>query len=461
MTLTARQPRIRTNLPGENAKLAMMRDKAVMSPSYPRPYPLVPSHGNGVWLTDIDGNEFLDFMAGIAVSTTGYNHPHVTKAVQDQTARYMHICLADFPQLETTRLAERLSALAGGGYRAFFGNSGAEAVEAAVKLARYHTGRSHVISTTGSFHGRTTGALALTASKAVYRRGFGGLPNVTHIPYPNPFRPPFGSSAETCGKAVLDYLEQTVLHHIISPDEVAAIILEPMQGEGGYIVPPPDFLPAVRELCDRHGILLILDEVQTGMGRTGKFFGYQHVGIRPDIIAIAKGLASGLPLGAMLAKSEIMQWPVGAHGSTFGGNPVATAAANATIDLLIGTEADTCPNCTCGPDHACGHGLIANAERVGQVLMDGLRALQLEYPQLVDVRGKGLFIGLEFADPVTLEPKAHYRDALAYTAFEMGLLTLPCGASTLRFAPPLILTEEEAKVGLDVFRKALEVTPFA
>jgi 4-aminobutyrate aminotransferase len=460
MTLTSRQPRITSPLPGPTARHVLERDKAVMSPSYPRPYPLVPSHGQGVWLTDVDNNEFLDFMAGIAVSTTGYNHPHVTKAVIEQTTRYMHICLADFPQLETTRLAERLSALAGGGFRAFFGNSGAEAVEAAVKLARHHTGRQHVISTTGSFHGRTTGALALTASKAVYRKGFGTLPNVTHIPYPNPFRPPFGSNAQDCGKAVLHYLEHTVFHHIISPDEVAAIILEPMQGEGGYIVPPADFLPAVRELCDQHGILLILDEVQTGMGRTGKFFGYQHSGIRPDIIAIAKGLASGLPLGVMLARSEIMQWPVGAHGSTFGGNPVATAAANATIDLLIGNDTHTCPDCPCAPDHACTHGLITNAQRIGKTLMNGLQQLQLEFPQLVDVRGKGLFIGLEFAVPDTLEPTPKYRDALAYRAFELGLLTLPCGASTIRFAPPLILTEEEAITGLDVFRRALETTPF-
>ncbi len=464
MTLTAnstnhqlRQPKILTALPGPNAASILNEDKQLLSPSYPRPYPLVPKSGQGLWLTDVDGNEFLDFMAGIAVSSTGYNHPHVTSAVQEQAARYMHVCLSDFPQPESVRLARRLSKLSGGNQRVFFCNSGAEALEGAVKLAKHKTGRSHIISTFGSFHGRTMGALALTASRAVYRKGFGTLPNVTHVPYPNPYRPALGANSKNVGSVVLEYLEKNIFAHIVDPSEVAAIVLEPMQGEGGYIVPPDDFLPGVRKLCDAHGILLILDEVQTGMGRTGKFYAHQHWDVRADIICLAKGLASGLPLGAIIAHEQIMDWPVGAHGSTFGGNPVATAAANATLDLLLGTENDTCPDCTCNPSHECKHGLINNAASIGGRMLQQLQDLKTKHACIGDVRGKGLFIGIEFVN-ANGQPDATRRDKISQHAFKLGLLTLGCGPSTLRLCPALSINQDEADVGLAILAKAIELS---
>ncbi|MBB6098454.1 4-aminobutyrate aminotransferase [Deinobacterium chartae] len=449
MTLTsARRPEIKTALPGPKATEILKKDAELLSTSYMRPFPFVPHQGEGVWLTDVDGNTMLDFMAGIAVSTTGYNHPHIVQAISEQAARFMHVCLTDFPQEGVTELADRLLAHVrrpGEPWRAFFGNSGAEAVEAAIKLARNHTGRSHVISTIGSFHGRTYGAITLTGSKTKYKRGFGPLlPNVSHIPYPNPFRPPLGSTAETCGDAVLSYLEDTLFKTVIPADEVAAIIIEPMQGEGGYIVPPADFLPKLRALCDRHGILLIFDEVQAGMGRSGKFFSFQHFDVQPDIITLAKGIASGMPISAMLAKESVMTWPVGSHGSTFGGNPVAAAAALATLDLLEGRVQHP----------GCGENLMENAERVGNFLMAEFRKLAAEYPFIGDVRGRGLFIGVEFVDEQG-NPDPKRRDAASVAMFERGLLNLDCGESSIRLSPPLILTLEEAQVGLEIVREAL------
>lgn len=453
MTLTsARKPELKTALPGPKAAELLAQDRQLLSTSYMRPYPFVPDFGSGVWLTDVDGNTMLDFMAGIAVSTTGYNHPHVTAAIAAQAQKFMHVCLTDYPQEVTTRLAERLTrhvARPGEAWRAFFGNSGAEAVEAAVKLARNHTGRSHVISTLGSFHGRTYGAITLTGSKTKYKRGFGPLlPGVSHIPYPNPFRPPLGSSPASCGDAVLSYLEDTLFQTVIPADEVAAVIVEPMQGEGGYIVPPADFLPKLRALCDRHGIVLIFDEVQSGMGRTGKFLAYQHFfehgDVQPDIITMAKGLASGMPISAMLAKESVMTWPVGSHGSTFGGNPVAAAAALATLDLLEGEVKHP----------GCGANLMENAAEVGGFILSELRALQAQFPFLGDVRGKGLFIGLEFVKPDG-SPNGALRDRASQAMFQRGLLNLDCGESTIRISPPLILTREEAEVGLELMREAL------
>lgn len=448
----ARQPLLKTALPGPKTRAILERDAQHLSTSYMRPYPFVPDHGEGVWLTDVDGNTMLDFFAGIAVSTTGHAHPHVVRAVQEQVTKFSHVCLTDYPQEITTSLAERLVRHVeqpGEKWRVFFGNSGAEAVEAAIKLARHHTGRSHVISTLGSFHGRTYGAITLTGSKTKYKRGFGPLlPNVSHVPYPNPFRPPLGSTSETCGQAVLDHIE-SLFQTVIPADEVAAVIIEPLQGEGGYIVPPADFLPGLRALCDRYGILLIFDEVQAGMGRSGKMFSFQHFAAngqncQPDIITLAKGIASGLPISALLAKESVMTWPVGSHGSTFGGNPVAAAAAHATLDLLEGVVRHP----------GCGENLMANAASVGAFIMDELKKMQAEFPFLGDVRGRGLFIGLEFVKPDG-SPDGQRRDRASLAMFERGLLNLDCGEAVIRISPPLILTHEEAATGLAIMREAL------
>ncbi|MCD0158537.1 acetyl ornithine aminotransferase family protein [Deinococcus sp. 6GRE01] len=448
-----RQPELKTSLPGPKTAAIMERDAQHLSTSYMRPYPFVPDHGEGVWLTDVDGNTMLDFFAGIAVSTTGHAHPHVVKAVQEQVTRFTHVCLTDYPQEITTSLAERMVKHVekpGEKWRVFFGNSGAEAVEAAVKLARNHTGRSHIISTIGSFHGRTYGAITLTGSKTKYKRGFGPLlPNVSHVPYPNPFRPPLGATAGTCGQAVIDHIEG-LFQTIIPADEVAAIIIEPMQGEGGYIVPPADFLPKLRSLCDRHGIMLIFDEVQAGMGRSGKMYSFQHfdgqngMNCQPDIITVAKGIASGMPISAMLAKESVMTWPVGSHGSTYGGNPVAAAAAHATLDLLEGVVKHS----------GCGDSLMENAAQVGEFIMAELKAMQAEFPFIGDVRGAGMFIGLEFVTPDG-RPDGKLRDAASMAMFERGLLNLDCGEAVIRISPPLILTREEAATGLEIMRDAL------
>ena len=443
-----RQPELKTSLPGPKSAAIIERDKQHLSTSYMRPYPFVPDHGEGVWLTDADGNTMLDFFAGIAVTTTGHAHPHVVKAVQDAVGKFTHVCLTDYPQEITTSLAERMLKHVekpGEKWRVFFGNSGAEAVEAAVKLARNHTGRSHVISTMGSFHGRTYGAITLTGSKTKYKRGFGPLlPAVSHVPYPNPFRPPLGSTPETCGQAVIDHIENLFVG-VIPADEVAAIIVEPMQGEGGYIVPPADFLPKLRQLCDKHGIMLIFDEVQAGMGRTGKMFSFQHFDVQPDMITVAKGIASGLPISCLLAKESVMTWPVGSHGSTFGGNPVAAAAAHATLDLLEGKV----------KHDGCGDSLFDNAAAVGEYIMGELRKMQADYPFLGDVRGRGLFIGMEFVKPDG-SPDGGLRDRASYRMFEKGLLNLDCGEAVIRISPPLILTREEAATGLKIMREVLE-----
>lgn len=443
-----RQPELKTSLPGPKSAAIIERDKQHLSTSYMRPYPFVPDHGEGVWLTDADGNTMLDFFAGIAVTTTGHAHPHVVKAVQDAVGKFTHVCLTDYPQEITTSLAERMLKHVekpGEKWRVFFGNSGAEAVEAAVKLARNHTGRSHVISTMGSFHGRTYGAITLTGSKTKYKRGFGPLlPAVSHVPYPNPFRPPLGSTPETCGQAVIDHIENLFVG-VIPADEVAAIIVEPMQGEGGYIVPPADFLPKLRQLCDRHGIMLIFDEVQAGMGRTGKMFSFQHFDVQPDMITVAKGIASGLPISCLLAKESVMTWPVGSHGSTFGGNPVAAAAAHATLDLLEGKV----------KHDGCGDSLFDNAAAVGEYIMGELKKMQADYPFLGDVRGRGLFIGMEFVKPDG-SPDGGLRDRASYRMFEKGLLNLDCGEAVIRISPPLILTREEAATGLKIMREVLE-----
>lgn len=431
------RPLIQTALPGPKAKAILERDRRQMSTSYVRPYALVPERGEGCWLYDVDGNSFLDLMAGIAVNTTGYAHPRVVKAVTEQAQKFAHVCFSDFTHDSAVTLAERLAAKLGGGYRVFFGNSGTEGIEAAIKLARYHTRRPYLISFAGSFHGRTLGSLSLTASNAKYRRGFGPLlPHVVHLPYPHPYRPPLGASPENVGQAVLDYLEQ-LFHTSLPADEVAAVFLEPIQGEGGYVVPPKGFVQGLRELTQRHGILLVADEVQSGVGRTGTFLAMEQEGVQADIVVLAKGLASGYPISAVLFREELSTWTPAAHGTTFGGNAVSVAAALATLDLLE-------------------EGLMDNARRVSEHLMRGLLELQKKHPRLGDVRGRGLMIGLDFVkDRETRNEDPTLRDQVQQKAFEKGLLVLSAGPSTVRLAPPLILTLEEADIALDVLGEVL------
>src|SRR5712692_1528065 len=372
-------PQIKTALPGPKAAAIIARDAVVVSPSYTRGYPLVMERGDGAMVEDVDGNIFLDCAAGIAVNATGHSHPDVVKAIIEQAQRFLHMSGTDFYYEPQVRLAEDLAKVTpiDGGVRSFFGNSGTEAIEACVKLARYATGRDNIIAFLGGFHGRTMGALALTASKAIQRRGFGPMmPGVYHAPYADCYRCPLGLEAKNCAAECLNYIEQQIFVHLVSPDEVAAVVVEPIQGEGGYVVPPDQFIQRLRELTKAHGILLVADEVQSGMGRTGRMFAIEHTGVRPDMLAIAKGIASGMPLGVAAARGDLMTWPPGAHASTFGGNPVSCAAAVATLKLLK-------------------ERLIANAADVGGYLMTGLEALKDNHRLIGEVRGRGLMIGVE------------------------------------------------------------------
>ena len=434
---THKRPLIQTELPGPKAKALLERDAKRMSTSYIRPFPFVPEKGEGAWIWDVDGNLFLDVMAGIAVNTTGYAHPRVVEAVRRQAEAFQHVCFSDFTSEPQLSLAERLVEKLGGGYRAYFGNSGTEAVEAAIKIVRYHTRRPYIIAFTGAFHGRTMGSLSLTASNSKYRRGFAPLlPGVVHLPFPHPYRPPFGAPPEAAGEAVLEHLEHLFKTNL-PPDEVGAVFIEPIQGEGGYVVPPAGFLKGLRELTERHGILLVADEVQTGAGRTGKFLAVEHEGIQPDIVVLAKGLASGYPISAVLFREELSSWTPGAHGTTFGGHPVAAAAAHATLDLLE-------------------EGLMENAREVGAFLLQAFEGLKAKYPRLGDVRGRGLMIGLDFVkDPETREEDPELRDRVANRAFAKGLLNLPAGPSTIRIAPPLILSREEAQIAVEILDEAI------
>ncbi len=435
-------PKLRCPLPGPKAKAAVEADRRWISPSYTRSYPLVARRGHGVRVEDLDGNEFLDFAAGIAVVSTGHCHPQVVAAIQKQAAELIHISGTDFFHEPLTDLAERLSAIAPmpGPHRFFYGNSGAEAVECALKLARYHTGRQQVIAFLGAFHGRTMGALSLTASKPQQKRRFAPLvPGVTHVPFPNAYR-----AGVEGAKAIEDYnlncaryIEERLFKTILPPEEVAAIFVEPVQGEGGYVVAPDNFLRELRAICDRHGILLVADEVQSGAGRTGKWWAIQHSGVEPDIVCMAKGIASGMPLGVCMSRAAIMDWVPGSHASTFGGNPVCLAAAQATIDVLEG-------------------GAIANAARVGEFILDRLRGWKKSHPMIGDVRGRGLMIGIEIVkDKAKREPAAAVRDRAVTLAFERGLLVLGCGENSIRLCPPLIVSEQEADVALDILEDAL------
>ncbi len=432
------ESRIRTELPGPKARALLARDAAVVSPCCPRDYPFVMSHGRGAEVWDVDGNRFLDFAAGIAVCSTGHCHPQVVKAIKDAADKFLHIS-SDFWHEGQIAVAEKINSIApmGEPVLSFFCQSGTEAVEGALKLARYVSGRSRFISFLGGFHGRTMGSLAFTASKETQQKGFFSImPGVTHVPYPNPYRPLFVGSDQ--GDAVINYIENVLFVCNVPASEVAAILVEPIQGEGGYVVPPGGFLPGLRQLCDRHGILLILDEVQSGIGRTGKMFASQHWDVHPDIMTLAKGLGSGLPIGLVVAKKKIMeQWKCGAHGNTYGGNPLCCAAALATLKLVEQEYA-------------------ANAAKVGDYFLTRLRELQSRYRAIGDIRGRGLMIGMELVkDRATGEPCKYSCHEVINRAFHHGLLLLPCGQSTVRFMPPLMVTTSQVDEAVSLLEAAL------
>ncbi len=431
-------PHIRTELPGPKARALLARDALVVSPSYPRDYPFVISHGRGTEVWDVDGNRFLDFAAGIAVCATGHSHPRVVEAVQRAAGKFLHIS-SDYWHENFTALAERLATVApmGEPVMSFLCQSGTEAVEGALKLARYVTGRPRFLGFLGSFHGRTMGSLSFTSSKYTQQKGFAPtMPGVSHVPYPNTYRPLLVGADQ--GKAVLDYVRM-LFERNVPPGEVAAILVEPIQGEGGYLVPPDGFLAGLRALCDEHGILLICDEVQSGIGRTGRMFGIEHWNVRPDIVTSAKGLGSGLPIGAVIAKRSIMeQWKRGAHGNTYGGNPVTCAAAIETIDLVRGEY-------------------MAAAARTGAHFMNRLRELARDYPCIGDLRGKGLMIGMELVETdAERTPARALCDRLVTRAYHNGLILLSCGVSTLRFMPPLVVTESEIDEAVQWLRVSLD-----
>lgn len=433
-------PLIRTALPGPKAKAIIERDGKVVSSSYTRSYPFVMARGTGAVVEDVDGNVFLDCAAGIAVNSTGYSHPLVVAAIVDQAQKFLHMSGTDFYYEPQVALGEAFNEIApfSGQKRSFFSNSGTEAIEAAIKLARYSTKRYGMIAFLGSFHGRTLGSLALTSSRAIQRQGFGPMQAGTfHTPYATCYRCPVGLKPESCHAECLDFLEQQILVHLISPDEVAGVVVESIQGEGGYIVPAPQFHERLRALTKKHGILLIADEVQSGMGRTGKMFGIEHFGIEPDMVAVAKGVASGLPLGVTTARAEVMDWPPGSHASTFGGNPVSCAAALATIGLLKDS-------------------LMKNAAEVGAFMMDRLKEVQQKHAIVGDVRGRGLMIGIELVkDRVTKERAIVERDQVVEACFARGLLVLGAGKNAIRLSPPLVLTKAQATTAVEIIDQAL------
>jgi 4-aminobutyrate aminotransferase len=433
-------PNIRTKLPGPNAKKFIRRDKTYVSPSYTRFYPLVVETAKGLWVKDVDENEFLDFTAGIAVCATGHCHPRVVDAIHQQADRLLHMSGTDFYYTLQITVAEKLAKLAPGRFskKVYFGNSGAEAVEAAFKLARWHTKRELNIAFYGAFHGRTMGALSLTASKTIQKKSYHPfVPGITHIPYPYCYRCPYQLTYPSCDLYCVKWIEDTLFRNSIPPEEVAAIIVEPIQGEGGYIVPPKEFHKRLYGIAQTYDILYVVDEVQSGMGRTGKMFAMNHFGVAPDIMALAKGIASGMPLGAMVAKANIMDWEAGSHASTFGGNPVSCAAALATISLLE-------------------EGLIENAAIQGGRLMSGLQKLQKDHEGMGDVRGKGLMVAVEMVkDRETKEPDSETRDAIIQKAFHKGLLLLGCGHNSIRFSPALTVSPEEIDLCLTIVEDAL------
>jgi 4-aminobutyrate aminotransferase len=442
--IAPKKPEIRTDLPGPKARAIISADAQFVNPAYPRPdFKLVAESGVGVWVTDVDGNVFLDCNAGVAVCSTGHCHPDVVRAISDQAAKLIHMCGTDYYYSLMPELAEKLDEIVPikRPTRTHFANSGTEAVESALKLAMHATGREKFISFFGSFHGRTLGSLSLTSSKAAQRLGFKRqVLDVVHMPYPNEYRNPF--SADECGsggvvQGAVNWIENRLFKTTTPPEEVAAIVVEPVQGEGGYVPAPPGFLKELRRICDEHGILLIVDEVQSGMGRTGRMFALEHYGVQADIVCIAKGIASGLPLGACVSRADLMDWKPGAHASTFGGNPVAIAAALTTIDLLQ-------------------RELVANSADVGEYLKRGLEKLATKYDSFGDVRGMGMMIGVEFVkDRASKQPDAELRDRVEMESFNRGLILLGCGANSIRWSPPLILTKENVDVALEIFDDAV------
>lgn len=438
------KPIIKTELPGPKAREIIAADEKYVTPSYPRPdYKLVAEKGYGVWMEDADGNVFLDCNAGVAVCSTGHCHPEIVEAITEQTKTLMHMCGTDYYYRHMPDLGRKLNEIVPieGDTKTHFANSGAEAVETALKLAMYHTKRQKFISFFGSFHGRTLGALSLTSSKRAQRLGFARQAlDVVHIPYPNKFRhfaTEMPTDEETITRDCINWLENKIFATTTPPEEVAGIVVEAVQGEGGYIPAPKAFMKEIRRICDQYEIMMIVDEVQSGMGRTGKMFATQHFDVSPDIMCLAKGIGSGLPIGATVAKAHIMSWHKGAHASTFGGNPVCIASALKTIELLEG-------------------GMVDNAAEVGSYLMDGLRTLQEKHECIGDVRGLGLMVGVEFVkDRETLKPDVELRDRIEMECFNRGLIILGCGNSVIRWSPPLILTKANVDVALGIFDDAI------
>lgn len=434
-------PLIMTELPGPEAKKVLEKDQKYVSQSYTRVYPLVVKRAEGAMVVDVDSNQFLDFTSGIAVCNTGHCHPKVVEAIKIQAEQFIHMSGTDFYYDVQSTLAQKLGEITPGPKekRVFFGNSGAEAIEAALKLARYHTKRPRVLAFLGAFHGRTMGALSLTASKVIHERGFSPLvPGITHIPYAYCYRCPYHLQYPSCEVACVDWIREDLFKRSIPPEEVAAIFVEPIQGEGGYIVPPPEFHQKLYGLAREFGILFVVDEVQTGMGRTGRMMAIEHWGVIPDIIALAKGIASGMPLGATVSQAEVMDWVPGSHASTFGGNPISCQAALTTIALLE-------------------EGLIENAARIGDYMMSQLKELQKQFELIGDVRGKGLMIGVELIkDRETKKKAIEERNGVIQACFEKGLLILGCGENTIRLIPPLIITQREANTALTIIEEVLK-----
>ncbi|TFH36417.1 MAG: acetyl ornithine aminotransferase family protein [Anaerolineales bacterium] len=427
------------NIPGDKARSYLKRDRAVVSPSYPRAYPFMMDHGKGSEVWDVDGNRYIDFASGIAVCSTGHSHPEVVAAIKDQIDRFIHIS-SDFYHPAWIEFSERLARTAPfkEPARIFLGNSGTEAVEAAIKLARYHTRRQQFIGFYGGFHGRTMGSLSFTASKTLYRHRFTPtMGGVTHVPYPDAYRQILMKNGKDYGETVVRYIEDVVLSRSVPPEDCAAILVEPILGEGGYVVPPDGFFPALRALCDKYGILLIVDEVQSGVGRTGKWWAVEHWGVEPDIVCFAKGIASGIPLGGIMAKESVMNWPEGAHGNTFGGNPVACRAGIVTLDLIE-------------------NGFMQNAVEMGEYTLDALTEIMTRHPSIGDVRGKGLMIGVEFVkDRKTKEPASKLRDKIVEGAFKRGFIGLGSGKNAIRICPALNISRELIDEGLVMLEDAI------
>ncbi|HET6446553.1 MAG TPA: acetyl ornithine aminotransferase family protein [candidate division Zixibacteria bacterium] len=416
------------------------RDSSSLSPSYAREYALVVDKAQGSELWDVDGNRYIDFMAGVAVLNVGHRHPYVVKKVQEQIDKFWHICLADFYYPQAVALAEKLQAIAPmDDTLVYFGNSGTEAVEAAIKLAMYKTGRSKFIGFLGGFHGRTLGSLSFTSSKVVQRAHYQEGVKVFHVPFPDPYRPLLNvSEGKDNGDAVIEYIEGELFRNLISPDDIAGILVEPIQGEGGYVIPDANFFPRLRDLCDRYGILLITDEIQSGAGRTGKWWATDHEGIQPDILCFAKGIGSGLPIGGIIAKSELMSWKPGSHGSTYGGNPIAAVSALATLEVIE------------------NEGILDQAKETGEYIMDALAEIQARHHTIGDVRGRGLMIGIEFVKDIESRKRDPViRDQVIQTAFEAGLLLIRCGPNSIRMTPPLNVPRDLVDEGLMIFEKAL------